>query len=41
MFMDQEGIISNMFVCQEAGYRIVVEGKGGHRLVRASVRKIK
>lgn len=37
----QDGILANMVVCQEAGYRIVVEGKGGHRLGSASVRKIK
>ena len=36
-----EGILANMAVCQELGYTILVDDKGGHRLDRNSLDKIK
>ena len=36
-----EGILANMAVCQELGYTILVDDKGGHRLDRNSLEKIK
>ena len=36
-----EGILANMAVCQELGYTILVDGKGGHRLDKNSLMKIK
>lgn len=36
-----EGILENMVVCQQAGYKVLLEDKGGHRLCRQSLRFIK
>jgi hypothetical protein len=36
-----EGILENMVVCQQAGYKVLLEDKGGHRLCRHSLRFIK
>ena len=36
-----EGILANMAVCQELGYTILVDDKGGHRLDKHSLLKIK
>ena len=36
-----EGILANMAVCQELGYTILVDDKGGHRLDKNSLLKIK
>ena len=32
-----EGILENMVVCQQAGYKVLLEDKGGHRLCRQSL----
>lgn len=36
----QEGILANMAVCQNHGYTILVDDKGGHRLDKHSLKKI-
>lgn len=36
-----KGILANMAVCQELGYTILVDDKGGHRLDKNSLQKIK
>ena len=36
-----EGILANMALCQELGYTILVDDKGGHRLDKNSLKKIK
>ena len=36
-----EGILANMAVCQSLGYTIIVDDKGGHRLDKHSLQKIK
>lgn len=36
-----EGILSNMAVCQELGYTILVDDNGGHRLDKHSLQKIR
>ena len=35
-----EGILANMALCQELGYTIIVDDKGGHRLDKHSLQKI-
>lgn len=35
------GILENMAVCQRLGYTILVDDKGGHRLDKKSLKKIK
>lgn len=36
-----KGILANMALCQELGYTILVDDKGGHRLDKHSLQKIK
>ena len=36
-----EGILANMVVCQELGYKILLDDKGGHRLDKNTLEKIK
>ena len=35
------GILENIAVCQRLGYTILVDDKGGHRLDKNSLKKIK
>ena len=35
------GILENMAVCQRLGYTILIDDKGGHRLDKNSLRKIR
>ena len=35
------GILENMAVCQRLGYSILIDDKGGHRLDKNSLRKIR
>ena len=36
-----DGILSNMVLCQELGYKLLLDDKGAHRLDRYSLQKIK
>ena len=35
------GILENMAVCQRLGYTLLIDDKGGHRLDKNSLRKIR